>query len=243
MNLVALETATAVCSVALWIDGGVVVEAALNRPRAHAENLVPLISDVLRYGGIAARDLDAVAVSAGPGSFTGLRIGASTAKGLASAVDAGLVAVPSLEALAYSAAGAVGVIDASDILLAVFDARRDEVFAAAFRRQADGSLGVHRETAAVSLVDLGDWLGMVAGTVFLAGDGSTKWAAAWGDEMPRVRLLSDEVVRPSAASVARLGAERLARGETVDVAEFEPFYLKEFVAKMPTTSAFAKLPF
>jgi tRNA A37 threonylcarbamoyladenosine modification protein TsaB len=61
--------------------------------------------------------------------------------------------------------------------------------------------------------------------------------------MPRVRLLSDEVVRPSAASVARLGAERLARGETVDLAEFEPFYLKEFVAKMPAKSAFAKLPF
>lgn len=248
MNLVAFESATSVCSVALWIDGDVVVEAALNRPRAHAENLVPLISDVLRYGGIAARDLDAVAVSAGPGSFTGLRIGASTAKGLASAVDAELVAVPSLEALAYSAAGAVGVIDASDILLAVFDARRDEVFAAAFRRQADGSLGVHRETAAVSAVEVVDWLGMVAGTVFLAGDGSAKLAAAWGDEMPGVHLpgvhlLSDAVVRPSAASVARLGAERLAQGETVDVAEFEPFYLKEFVAKMPAASALAKLPF
>jgi tRNA threonylcarbamoyladenosine biosynthesis protein TsaB len=243
LNLVALETATAVCSVALWIDGDVVVEAALNRPRAHAENLVPLISDALRYGGIAARDLDAVAVSAGPGSFTGLRIGASTAKGLASAVDAELVAVPSLEALAYSASEAVGAIGTSDIILAAFDARRDEVFAAAFRRQPSGCLDVHRETTAVSLVDLADWLGMVAGTVFLAGDGSAKVQSEWGTGMPEVRSLSDAVVRPSAASVARLGAERLARGETVDVAEFEPFYLKEFVAKLPSASAFARLPF
>src|SRR5690606_13682330 len=141
----AIETATTVCSVALWTDEDVVVEAALYRPRAHAENLVPLIGDVLRYGAIAPRDVDAVAVSAGPGSYTGLRIGASTAKGLVTAVDAELVAVPSLEALASAAADLIGE---SDMLLAVFGARRDEVFAAAFCKQADGGLRIHRETAA-----------------------------------------------------------------------------------------------
>lgn len=240
MNLVAIETATRVCSVALWMDGDVVVEAALNRPRAHAENLVPLIGDVLRYGGIASRDVDAVAVSAGPGSYTGLRIGASTAKGLIAAVDAELVAVPSLEALASAAAD---VISEPDILLASFGARRDEVFAAAYYRQTDGSLGIHRETAAIAPLDVVSWIGDVEGSIFLVGDGAAGIAAAWDGKPTRMRHLSADVVRPSAASVARLGVERLFRGDVVDVANFEPFYLKDFVAKRPSASAFDKLPF
>lgn len=240
MNLVAIETAAGPCSVALLIDGDVVVELTLNRPRAHAENLVPLLADALRYGGLEAGDLDAVAVSAGPGSFTGLRIGASTAKGLAVAVDADLVDVPSLEALAFPARD---MLAESDILLAAFDARRDDVFASAFRREPDGSLGVRMETVAISAGELARRLGTVEGAVWLVGDGGAKIARAWPDGAAPATLLPEADVHPAAASVARLGAARLSRGETADPSHFEPFYLKDFVAKTPAASAFERLPF
>ncbi len=240
MNLVAIETATTRCGVAVWIDEDVVVELALRQPRAHAENLVPLLADALRYAGLDAGRLDAVAVSAGPGSYTGLRIGASTAKGLAVAVDAELVPVPSLEALAYAAREA---ISESDVLVAAFDARRDEVFAAAFQKRKDGSLDVHRETVAVAVGEVADWLGAVEGDVVLAGDGGEKIAGAWKAPRRNVKLLPDAAAHPAAAWIARLGAERLAEGRTADPSQFEPFYLKEFVAKRPTASAFEKLSF
>ncbi len=238
MNLVAIETSTTLCGAALLVDGEVAVELTLNRPRAHAENLVPLIADSLRFGVLTPADLDAVAVSAGPGSYTGLRIGASTAKGLAVAVDAELVAVPSLEALAFPLRDAIGD---SDVLVAAFDARRDEVFAAAFQRAPDGSLGIRMETVAISAGDVAGRLGDVDGTVLLVGDGAAKIAQEWGENGAPARIMSDADAHPTAASVARLGAARLARGETADPTRFEPFYLKDFIAQKPAATAFEKL--
>ena len=241
MNLLAIETATTVCSVALWMNGSVVVELTLNRPRAHAENLVPLISDALRYGNLTAPDVNAVAVSAGPGSYTGLRIGASSAKGFAAAVDASLVEVPSLEALAY---GARDFLSDADVIVAAFDARRDEVFAAAFQLNTSSSgLEVFRPTSAVRTDEVVDWLGVVDGHVVLVGDGAEKMLNALTEAGVASSLLSSAEHYPRAAAVAALGARRFAAGETVDCALFEPRYLKEFVANKPATTAFEKLPF
>lgn len=240
MNLLAIETATSVCSVALWQDGEVTVELTLNRPRAHAENLVPMLSDALRYGGLKASDVDVLAVSAGPGSYTGLRIGVSTAKGLAAAVDAKLVAVPSLEALAF---GSRYALSEGDVMVAAFDARRDEVFAAAFAASTNGRLDEVRRTDAILVGEAAEWLGNVEGNVLLAGDGAAKLhVALTGLDFDVMRLPQMDVF-PSAGAVARLGAERLSSGDTADVASFEPHYLKEFVARKPATTAFEKLPF
>src|SRR5690554_576977 len=100
VNLLAIETATNVCSVAVAQSGRLRAEISLSRPRAHAEHLVPMIQDALRYADVRADQLQVVAVSSGPGSYTGLRIGVSTAKGLAEAVEAALVGVPTLMGLA-----------------------------------------------------------------------------------------------------------------------------------------------
>lgn len=241
MNLLAIETATTVCSVALWMNGSVVVELTLNRPRAHAENLVPLISDALRYGNLTASDVCAVAVSAGPGSYTGLRIGAGTAKGFAAAVDASLVDVPSLEALAY---GAREFLSDADVIVAAFDARRDEVFAAAFQLQKSSDvLDSFRPTSAVRTEEIVEWLGDVDSPVVLVGDGAEKMRDALTAAGIASRFLPSAEYYPRAAAVAALGARRFAAGDTVDYALFEPHYLKEFVVKRPSTTAFEKLPF
>ncbi len=240
LNLLAIETATSVCSVALLTSGLVSVELTLNRPRAHAENLVPLLADTLRYGGLKASDVDVVAVSAGPGSYTGLRIGASTAKGLARAVDAALVAVPSLEALAY---GSRSAVPEGDVIVAAFDARRDEVFAAAFKiAGSSGDLIPWRPTSAVRADEVAEWLGKLDSRAVCVGDGGERAQIALsGAGLAADRL--PEAVHPRAGWVAVLGAERFARGETVDPALFEPHYLKEFVAKKPSATAFEKLQF
>lgn len=239
-HLVAIETATDRCSVAIRAAGEIVIELALNRPRSHAEQLVPLLADALRYAGLEPRELDAVAVSSGPGSYTGLRIGASTAKGLAVAVGAELVPVPSLEALAYAGREALST---ADVLVSAFDARRDEVFAAAYQLMTDGSLDVFRETAAIPVDGVAAWLGPIDGDLVLAGNGGAKIAGAQPESYDRVRLLPEGSAALSAAWVARLGARRHALGQIVDPTNFEPYYLKDFVAKLPTTSAFEKLTF
>lgn len=243
MTLLALETATDVCSVALWHGGRPASELTLRRPRAHAEQLVPMIEDALRQSGVARRDLSSVAVSMGPGSYTGLRIGVSTAKGLAVALGVPLVGVPSLEALAAQAVPWAG---AGDGIVAAFKARREEVYLAAFRVGAEGELEEAAPASVLRLDEVPRRLADVGGaTCWLVGEGAADVHAAWTADVRggALRWLPPEAAAPSAAWVAHRALGRLERGETADVATFEPFYLKAFVALRPQRSAVEKLSF
>ncbi len=242
--LIALETATDVCGVALLREGRVEVELSLRRPRRHAAQLAPLVRDALRYGGLEPADLSAVAVSMGPGSYTGLRIGVSTAKGLCMATDAALVGVPTLEALAASVAPCA---EAGHVLLPLLDARRDEVYAAAFRREARGAVEPIAETVACPVEALPEWLsGALPGAgraCWLAGSGATKAADALRGAGYDAHVLDPAMHPPSAAHVGHRALARLARGDAgEDVAAFEPFYLKDFVATPRRGTAFDRLP-
>lgn len=233
--LLALETATDVCSVALLDKGGRLVSMVETlEPRSHAARLVPLVQDLLAEHDRASSDLSAIAVSAGPGSYTGLRIGASTAKGLAWVTAADLVAVPSLEAFAF---GAQGRLVEGDLLVAAFRSRRGEVYAAAFARRDDGLATVSPAEARL-LGALPAWLPDYTGELWIAGEAG----ALVADALARpARTLSLNELRPSAASVGALGWARWQAGETEDVATFEPDYLKAFVAKRGG-SIFDRLP-
>lgn len=241
-TILALETATDVCSVALLQGARVTVSLALARPRAHAENLVLLIGDALRYANLTAKDLDAIAVSKGPGSYTGLRIGVSTAKGLAAASETALIGVSSLEALAASVSTTAAP---GDLIVTAFNARRDEVYIAAFQLTADHTLTPYAETAAQTLPDLLAWLNAPpASRLWLIGDGAAKIAPTI-ETLPnaQVHLLSTEMHAPSADWIARLALLQFQTGNVEDLATFEPFYLKAFVAKKQKRSIFEKLPF
>ena len=240
MTILALETATDVCGVAVFDGGRLVAELSLRRRRAHAEQLVPMIGQALDLAGKTAPQLDAVAVSAGPGSYTGLRIGASTAKGLALACGAHLVAVPSLEALAAQARPFAAEEDA---IVALFSARRTERFAAAYAA-TEGGLAPLLDAAAVPLDGLATWLADVSDRrLWLVGEGAPAAAPLLTDAGFDPRVLDAEAVAPTAAAVGRQALGRLAAGEIEDVAAFEPFYLKPFVAKTPKQSIFEKLNF
>lgn len=238
-RLLALETATDVCSAALMQEETLLAEVQLHRPRVHAERLAPLVHDLLARCEVAADDLDAVAVSMGPGSYTGLRIGVSTAKGLALATDAALIGVPTLEALAASIHP---YAQDGDVVSALLDARRNEVYAAAYRIEGD-ALAPYADTVARSVEALTDWLGTVEGTLWLVGDGTAKAAPIFEPIAPRLRVLSPPLHAPSAAWVARCGWPRLARGATDDLAAFEPYYLKDFAGTPPAQTPLERLSF
>lgn len=234
MLLLAVETATSTCGVAVMQDNALVAEAHLYQPRVHSERLTPLIEETLQQANISAHALDAVAVSMGPGSYTGLRIGVSTAKGWALAVGADLVGVPTLEAYAaqltpFAAPG--------DVACGLIDARRDEVYAGAYRFASE-EMVEHAPTKALTVEALPEWIGAVEGQLWLLGDGARKAQEAIGGVGTVQRRLSVEDVSPSAKWVARRGQHRLMSEGPTDLSTFEPFYVKDVHAS-PAPSPFA----
>jgi tRNA threonylcarbamoyladenosine biosynthesis protein TsaB len=166
MRLLAIDTSTWSASAAVVDEHGAVIAEGEARTETHSENLLPLIADVVARAGVAARDLDAVAVGAGPGSFTGLRIGLATAKGVAFAAGRPLWIVSSLAALAMD----LSLVSDASLLVPVLDARRGEIFAGYYDRSmraraADAVLAPGALAAAIASVRTADE------TFALAGDG------------------------------------------------------------------------
>lgn len=232
---IAIETATDVCSVALSEDGRAVALTSLRMSRRHAEMLAPVIQSLLHQSGWTMKDVDYVAVSDGPGSYTGLRIGVSTAKGICYAAGLPLVAASTLEALADQT---LPMASTGDVIVASFDARRGNVYSALYRVSEDGALTEYRSPVVAKAADLAAVIPQSFETTWLVGDGSAQIRAE--------RYLKNERmvdVSPSAESVARIAHLRWLEGETEDVATFEPRYLREFIAEKPARNAFEKLPF
>lgn len=230
MTVLGIETATAVCGAALVRDGVIAAEQSLEEKNVHAERLLGLIDRVLVDGdprqGKAdpLRSLEGIAVSVGPGSFTGLRIGLSVAKGLAFARELPLVGVPTLVALARHAA-ATDPPATGEWILAALDARRDEVYYQIFdcsgsplRDAGDCDVGALRS-------EIGDH------PLVVTGDGAMKVINGGSGGGHRMRLASPPALLCSAAGVARLGEEMLREGHRDDPVTLEPLYIKEFFLK------------
>jgi tRNA threonylcarbamoyladenosine biosynthesis protein TsaB len=232
MTLLGIETATAVCSVALVKDGAVLAENTVNQRYAHAEKLFGFLDDVLERSGVTLQELQGIAVSIGPGSFTGLRIGLSAAKGLHAATGIPVVPVPTLEALARNCADEVRTAGIGNIL-AVLDARREEVYWQLFGLTPAGV----RATTDVSdalMVRLADRL--PAGSWGITGEAREAVATMLireGVDASRLFVVSEPNARCSAVPVAHCGAELLAGGATCDVDALEPRYIKEFFLRTP----------
>lgn len=233
MVLLALETATDTCGVAVMKDGAVVAESHLHRPRVHSEHLTVLAEGVLGHASVSRSDLDAVAISMGPGSYTGLRIGVSTAKGWALATGASLVGVPTLEAFA---ARLRPVASPGDVACPLIDARRDEVYAGAYRFESE-TFSEHAPTKALTVERLPNWIGAVPGRLWLLGDGAPKAQAALSSVGQDQILVAPADLTPSAGWVARRGSHRLATEGPTDLVTFEPYYVKDVHAS-PASSPF-----
>jgi tRNA threonylcarbamoyladenosine biosynthesis protein TsaB len=223
MRILGLDTATRCASVGLLVDGEVVAERSEVTYASHAVSLLPLIDTALRQAGCALRDLDAIAVSSGPGSFTGLRVGVSVAKGIACATGLRLVAVPTLEALARTVADHHGVI------CSLLDARKGELYAACFESSAQG----WRRLSPDALVTPESLSAISYTPRVILGDAVTPYAAALRDRFGReVTLLPFETYGPRGGVVATMGWERLQAGHVSDLPSLEPSYVRRAEAEL-----------
>ncbi|WP_405292561.1 tRNA (adenosine(37)-N6)-threonylcarbamoyltransferase complex dimerization subunit type 1 TsaB [Algibacter sp. Ld11] len=215
-----IETATTNCSVSIAKDGETIVLKEDNdKSYSHAERLHVYIDEALKEAGIDSVDLSAIAISKGPGSYTGLRIGVSTAKGLCFALGKPLISVPTLEALAYKVQLENGVI------VSMLDARRMEVYSAIY----DSNYNEIRTTEAQILDENAFAENLQNGKVYFIGNGVDKTKAL----ITNLNAIFIEDKLPSANEMSALAFKKYQNNDFEDVAYFEPYYLKDFVALKP----------
>lgn len=212
-----LETATTNCSVSIAKDGDVVAIKEHNTPNfSHSEQLHVFVEEVLREASLDKNDLDAVAVSKGPGSYTGLRIGVSAAKGLCYALDLPLISVPTLRSMAEQAKASE-----FDFIVPLLDARRMEVYSTVFDRDLKEVRGTKAE-----IIDGESFQEYASkGKVLLLGSGAEKCMGVIEHE----NVTYNTVVVPSAREMGILSFRKYQDKDFEDVAYFEPYYLKDFM--------------
>jgi tRNA threonylcarbamoyladenosine biosynthesis protein TsaB len=212
-----IETSTTNCSVALSKSGSVVAYKEDNSlGYSHAERLHVYIDEVLQTAKVSIDQVDAIAISKGPGSYTGLRIGVSAAKGLCYALDVPLISVPTLEALAHQVDAPKGAV------VAMLDARRQEVYSAIF----DDHFSELRATEAEVLTPESYQELLESSPVYFIGNGVAKTKALIAHK--NAYFIEDKL--PSAQQMCALSFEKYKTKNFEDVAYFEPFYLKDFIA-------------
>ena len=224
-----IETSTSLCSVALAEDGRITAARESGEPRAHAALTAPFVQQVLAERGLRAADLDAVCVSAGPGSYTGLRVGVSTAKGVCFAAGVPLLSVGTLDVLVAQAA-ADGLLPADcRYVIPMIDARRMEVYTAVFT--PDGRRLTEVEPRVIDAESFRQE--RAEGPVLFIGDGAGKCGETLAG--PDAHFVQ---VCPRAAAMLVPALREFEAGNFRDVAYFEPFYLKDFVATVSRKKLF-----
>lgn len=215
--ILSIETSTQVCSVAIHQDGNLRGASETTYENAHAKQLMLSIQELLSKSDLTAKELDAIAVSSGPGSYTGLRIGVSVAKGLSYALDKPIIAIDTLQALAKQAIPVLK--NQKSLIVPMIDARRMEVYTAVF----DHELKFVKDVQAMVLEE-GVFLDELAlREVHFLGDGSEKLK-----ELLRHPNAYFHPLLNSSKSVGELAYEKYLRQDFADLAYFEPNYLKEF---------------
>ena len=214
--ILCLETATTNCSVALSENGSVIVfREDTSKQYSHAERLHVFINEVLEEVQYSLSDLDAIAVSKGPGSYTGLRIGVSAAKGLCFSLDIPLLAIPTLTILASQ------VADDVDFIVPMIDARRMEVYAMVLNKEIQEVREIKAE-----ILDSSSFSGFLEkGKVAFIGNGVSKFQELC--KHPNALFIKERL--PSALQMASMAEAQNKIGNAVNVAYFEPFYLKDFI--------------
>lgn len=220
-RILCLETATRNCSVAVAEDGK--LKGALELQTSgysHAEKLHPFIHDLLQDLQLTLSDLDAVAVSKGPGSYTGLRIGTSAAKGLCVALGIPLIAIATPEHMAH---GIFRKHPEADLAIPMLDARRMEVYSAAYNKSGENVMEIDAR-----IIDQ-DPFAHLKGSLIFGGDGAAKCA----DQLAGEHRNFDGDIKASAIDMVGLAESRFLAKAFEDLAYFEPFYLKDFIAGKP----------
>ncbi|QIP12118.1 tRNA (adenosine(37)-N6)-threonylcarbamoyltransferase complex dimerization subunit type 1 TsaB [Spirosoma aureum] len=224
MLILSLDTSTAACSVALHKDGTLVGCYELFTERTSAAMLTTLLDNVVQHSGFTLSQLDAIAVAKGPGSYTGLRIGISTAKGLCFALDKPLLAINTLAGMTEQIRAHY---PANYLLCPMIDARRMEVYCALF--EASGQEVSPTSAQIIDEQSFSDWL--AKNTVVFFGDGAEKCRAVLAHTP--AAIFPEQLIIPSARTIGKLATGAFEARQFEDVVTFEPFYLKDFMTNKP----------
>jgi tRNA threonylcarbamoyladenosine biosynthesis protein TsaB len=216
--LLHIESTSTVCSVAISKDDELIAIKEVNNGYSHAENLHVFIEQLLKESSLQAKDLNAISVSSGPGSYTGLRIGFSTAKGLAYALQIPLITIDTLKALSVLA---IQKTNKDAIYCPLLDARRMEVYCAAYNQQLNETLSVR----ALVLNEESISVFNNAKNIYFFGDGMSK-AKELLQTLPNVNFIED--ITASASAMVSLAFKKYSTQDFADIAYVEPNYLKEF---------------
>jgi len=224
MKILGIESSSLVASVAIVTDDITTAEYTVNFKKTHSQTLLPMIDEIGKMLELDLHTIDAIAVSGGPGSFTGLRIGSATAKGLGFALDKPLIHVPTVDAMAFNLYGI------SSLICPIMDARRNQVYTGLYHYQKD--FEVVKEAFAADIHQLIADLNQNGEPVVFLGDGVPVYAAVIQAEMTvPFTFAPAHVNRQRAASVAALGQIYLEQGQTETAAEHAPDYLRKAQAE------------
>lgn len=219
MLILAFETSAKACSVALQDGERLLAESYQNTGLTHSQTLMTMAENLLKACGKGAKDVTHLAVAAGPGSFTGVRIGVAAAKGFAWGAELPVYGVSTLEAMALSLGAFEGHV------CACMDARRNQVYNALFLVD-NGKLERFSEDRAISLAELKEELEHIDGPIYLVGDGAGLTYRTLSGEVENLILPPEHRVQQRASGVALAALEAIARGDTGDGASLQPNYLR-----------------
>lgn len=220
--ILTIESSTETCSVAVCQDGSVIFEKHNKEANSHTKYLATFVEEAISFADSHAIPLDAVAVSSGPGSYTGLRIGVSTAKGVCYGRNIPLIAIPTLKILCVGPLLSDEIDDEDALLCPMIDARRMEAYTTIYNRALKEARKVQADIIDEHTYD--EWLNK--GDVYFFGNGAEKCKEVIKHQ--NARFIDN--IHPSARMMLPLAELAIAKNDHVDVAYFEPFYLKEFVA-------------
>ena len=219
--ILCIETSTTVCSVCITADEKVLALKEINNGFSHAENLHLFIQDVLKEAHLSVKQLSAIAISKGPGSYTGLRIGVSTAKGLCYALQIPLISIDTLQSLAYCAKSQISSLKPQVLFCPMLDARRMEAYCAVYNENLEEKIAVNAlvlDEKSIETFNLNK-------PIYFFGDGMSKAK----ELLQSIKeAIFAENIFPSASSMVTLAFDKFNQKKFEDVAYFEPFYLKEF---------------
>ena len=223
-TILGIETSGKVCSAAVYSNDELLSAAEVHIPQSHASRLAPLIDDLMRHLGIKFSQLEAIAVSSGPGSYTGLRIGVSLTKGLCYSLGIPLIAVNTLELLAFQMRNSV---DPDSMLCPMIDARRMEVYC----MLTESTLSAFSPVQAL-VVNENSFNDVLANrNMVFFGDGAGKCSSV----IKSKRAIFVDGIYPSAVHLGPLADRKFNHGDFEDLVEFEPSYLKEFFTRKPVS--------
>ena len=226
MKIVALGSSGTVATVAVAEDDKIIAEYSMNYKKTHSETLLPMLDEITKNASIDLEDVDAVAVCAGPGSFTGLRIGAATAKGLALALDIPIVPVPTCAGIAYNMWGFDGLI------CPIVDARRGQVYTGIYHMSSEQELECIMDQDAMDIHDLIAKLNEMNEKVVFLGDGVPVFRTTIEEEMKAPALFAPaHLTDENAAAIATLAMQYMKEGKAIPADDFAPVYLRKSQAE------------